>query len=492
MKISAKPLLIWYLVVIILLVASIMTLGDTYSMYVYRESTVNDGVEVSTKPEGILEVSDIEKQDKLVKVSLRAIAPGTAETSITYTADLDDPGRYQSISGANLTVTEAGVILNENFDFGGNQYTMTSIGLAFLGTALFFIRCFLKRVKKDFFAYRTILDLGLAMYFTVMTFTFGGVSVLYFIKPEILNASLFFDYAGNALSLVVLCTIPVLVIFAFFMALSNFRLITKEGFRPVNLLGIFIGVFMLLGALGCFALLEYAPFLTDYSTKGIAAYILKTAMASAFLYFECILLATIVCLQRAARFNPEYNKDFIIILGCAIRKDGTLFPLIRGRVDRAIKFYKDQLEATGKKAVFVPSGGQGSDEIISEGEAMKRYLLEQGIEESQIMAETRSATTLENMKFSQELISQVKADAKVAFSTTNYHVFRGGMFAREAGMHASGMGSKTKWYFWPNAEVREFIGLIVNEIRVHISVVIGLTVLSVIMANLGQIMKMLL
>jgi uncharacterized SAM-binding protein YcdF (DUF218 family) len=80
----------------------------------------------------------------------------------------------------------------------------------------------------------------------------------------------------------------------------------------------------------------------------------------------------------------------------------------------------------------------------------------------------------------------------VAFSTTNYHVFRGGMFAREAGMHASGMGSKTKWYFWPNAEVREFVGLIVNEIWVHIGVVFGLVVISVFMANLGTIMKFLL
>jgi uncharacterized SAM-binding protein YcdF (DUF218 family) len=151
-----------------------------------------------------------------------------------------------------------------------------------------------------------------------------------------------------------------------------------------------------------------------------------------------------------------------------------------------------QLEETGKKAVFVPSGGQGSDEVISEGEAMKRYLLEQGIEEEQIMAETRSTTTLENMKFSAELIKERDPDAKVAFSTTNYHVFRGGMFAREVGLKAAGMGAKTKWYFWPNAEVREFIGLVVNEKWVHVGVVLGLAVISIIVANLGNIMDLIL
>ena len=84
--------------------------------------------------------------------------------------------------------------------------------------------------------------------------------------------------------------------------------------------------------------------------------------------------------------------------------------------------------------MFVPSGGQGSDEIISEGEAMKRYLLEQGIPEEQIMPETKSTNTLENMKFSKELIGD--NDAKVAFSTTNYHVFRSGLFSNQAKLKA--------------------------------------------------------
>ena len=492
MKISVKPLIISYIVIIVLMFVGLLTLGDTYSIYMVRVEPGNDVVNVDLEPEGVVEVADITMMENQVKVTIRAVAPGDTTVLTTYTMDKDNPGKYQSMMGSEITVTDRNIILNGNFDFGGNQYTLSGIALIFLATAVFFLRGFIIRRKKDFFSYRTILDLGLFLYFTMLTAVFGGVSVLYFARPELLSASLFFDYAGNALGLVVILTIPLLSIFAVFMALSNLRLIMKEGFRPVNLLGIFIGVFMILGALGCFYLLQYAPFLIDYSILGIFMYVAKTATAAAFLYVEIILLATVICLQMAARFKPSYNKDFIIILGCAIRKDGTLFPLIRGRVDKAIEFYKNQLEATGKKAIFVPSGGQGSDEIISEGEAMKRYLLEQGIEEEQNMAETESTTTLENMKFSQNLISKVKADAKVAFSTTNYHVFRGGMFAREAGMKASGMGSKTKWFFWPNAEVREFIGLVVNEIWVHIGVVFGLALISVIMANMGQILKMIL
>ena len=492
MKISIKPLLICYAVIIIAMVVSLPVFGDVYSMYNPRISPETDKLEVNLEPEGIVEVKEIRETKENYQVFFKALKPGNVFAEIRYYADKDNPNKFMQIRGATLIVTKPHIILNEDVDFGGNQYTLMGLALLFLVTTIHFTRCYLVRRKHDFFAYRTILDIGLALYFFIMTAVFGGVNVLYFLRPDLLNASLFFDYAGNALSLVVLATVPLILIFACFMGFSNLRLITKEGFRPVNLLGIFIGVFMIVAAATCFYLLEYSPFLVDESKMGVAMFLAKTAFASAFLYFECILLASTVCLQRAGRFNPTYNKDYIVILGCAIKKDGTLYPLIRGRVDRAIKFYKDQLEATGKKAVFVPSGGQGSDEIISEGEAMKRYLLEQGIEESQIMAETRSTTTLENMKFSQELISKEQPNAKVAFSTTNYHVFRGGMFAREAGMHASGMGAKTKWYFWPNAEVREFVGLIVNEIWVHIGVVFGLVAISVFMANLGTIMKFLL
>ncbi len=111
----------------------------------------------------------------------------------------------------------------------------------------------------------------------------------------------------------------------------------------------------------------------------------------------------ITCLQAAYRKIP-YDKDYIIILGCAIRKDGTLYPLIQGRVEQAIDFWKKQYQSTGKKAVFVPSGGQGDDEIIAEAKAMERYLLEKGIPQELILAEDKSTTTRENMKFSKELI----------------------------------------------------------------------------------------
>ena len=142
------------------------------------------------------------------------------------------------------------------------------------------------------------------------------------------------------------------------------------------------------------------------------------------------------------------------------------------------EFWKEQRQRTGKTAVFVPSGGKGSDEIIAEGEAMKRYLLEQGIPEEYILAETNSTTTYENMKFSKELIEKINPSAKIAFSTTNYHVMRAGILACKAGLEAEGMGARTKWYFWPNALLREVVGMFAYRPKIQLLSMLILTLLA--------------
>ena len=223
-----------------------------------------------------------------------------------------------------------------------------------------------------------------------------------------------------------------------------------------------------------------------YNENAVEMYIvlfLQTAVAVIVTYLEYILIATIVHGVKAAKHIPTLDKDYIIILGCQIKKDGTLTPLLKSRADRAIEFAKLQKEKTGKDIVFVPSGGKGTDETIAEGEAIKNYLLEQGINEEQILLENKSKNTYENIKFSKELIDSKNPDAKIAFSTTNYHVYRAGAIAQEQGINVEGIGVKTKTYFWINAFIREFIATIVTNIKTHafmITAINGLMILMVV------------
>ena len=274
---------------------------------------------------------------------------------------------------------------------------------------------------------------------------------------------------------------PLLFIFATAMCISNASLLRHEGRSFVNMLGVILSVLLVGGVLFLFFFDMYA---SGSQFEVMMHDLFINLFAAIYLYFECMVLGIMVADAIAARYEPDKDKDFIIILGCSLMKDGTPTPLLKGRVDRAIEFARRQKEETGKDLIFVTSGGQGPGEVISESLSMKNYLLSQGIPEDRIIMEDKSANTFENMQFSKEKILAIKPDAKIAFSTTNYHVFRSGLYARRNKMKAQGIGAKTKWYFWPNAAVREFVGLLTAHklkqaviLGSMIAIYVGLTLL---------------
>jgi hypothetical protein len=125
-----------------------------------------------------------------------------------------------------------------------------------------------------------------------------------------------------------------LAILAFALALSNLRLVRHEGFRPMNLLGVFLGVVMM-GGIVVMTIMTSHMYYQSVETlfQSPKSYFLAAFMSIAFsfiyCYFECMLLSTIVCAILSTRYKPAYDLDYIIILGCAIRADGTPTPLLR-------------------------------------------------------------------------------------------------------------------------------------------------------------------
>ena len=98
--------------------------------------------------------------------------------------------------------------------------------------------------------------------------------------------------------------------------------------------------------------------------------------------------------------------------------------------------------------------------------------------------EDRSTSTYENMLFSKQIIDSIDPKAKVLFSTNGFHVFRSGLMAHRVKMRAVGIGAKTKWYFWPNAMVREFVGLLSQHRLKQALILIGLISVYVAMTML--------
>ena len=279
-----------------------------------------------------------------------------------------------------------------------------------------------------------------------------------------------------------------LIILCILMGISNVELMRREGARPKNLVGTLLELPFILGTFAVYIVAQMMALADTYTTAPGLDWI--TDAVPLFLYAlidygECLIIAMLIMGFVAARQKPTYDRDYIIILGCSIRKDGGLKPLLKGRANRAIRYAWDQEIASGKPVKFVPSGGKGSDEVMSEGSAMALYLMSHGAEYDEILPEKKSMNTYENFVFSKKLIDAEKPDAKIAFATTNYHMLRSGMLARKIGIaDIEGIASDTKWYFWPNGFAREIVAIMAMLENYHIAAIIVMMVVCGVFAVL--------
>ena len=400
----------------------------------------------------------------------------------------EKPGTYpfwirdedgQSLFYDELHVTKAGTVFSmQSGNFTGDTTVIFGITLLLLGTGVLCLVHFAKLRGSLLYTYDAILAFGGGVFCSIT-----GLNLLNFFIRRVTHTDLFgmrevyqqLSLSGGTFMII---TAPLIVLFSLLMIISNIELLRHERFRIQNILGIGTGLLLILLNAGGFWQLM-ADFTGSVQQVRIF-YTINTVYCTGYAYFECILLGAVVCGIRAARHVPERNQDFIVILGCGFRKDGSLPPLIRGRVDKALEFWKRQKQENGIQAVLIPSGGQGPDEPMPEAEAMGRYLRSCGVPEEAILQEEKSRNTYQNMEFSEKLIREKtgsKEKHRAIFVTTNYHVFRSGVWANLAGFHAEGLGSRTKWWFWPNAFIRECIGLFANRIPQEIAWLVILVLL---------------
>ncbi len=343
------------------------------------------------------------------------------------------------------------------------------LALYAFGMILALLWAFREQIRYNPYSYNTIFYFGFALFAFFVLITLVSLALRIARSPELYTTDgVLHALLGSAKSYMIY-SLPFLVVFCAALCVSNAALLRHEGRRLINVLGVFLSFLILAGAA---FLLRFDAYVWGSRMEVMLHDLVANVFASVYLYFECMLIGTIVADAIAADYEPEKNKDFLIVLGCGLKPDGTPTPLLQGRLDRALAFSEQQKAETGKEPVFVTSGGKGSDEPVSESEAMARYLLDHGVPEARILREDRSTNTFENMQFSKEKIWAIDPEAKIAFSTTNFHVFRSGLFARRVKMRAVGMGAKTKWYYWPNAAVREFAGLLTRH-RVKQALILG-------------------
>ena len=339
-----------------------------------------------------------------------------------------------------------------------------------------------RQYKNKKYSYDIIMNLGLLIFININIIRQINLLIQ---NWNVLNIVDIYNNTLDSFSYFAMLTLPCIIVLAIYSIITNIILINKEGVRYKNLLGIVLGIIALIGLYGSQTIYMLTTKVVLKSEYVIMKKVIDIIINVVLSYLYTLIIATLYCNIKAAKHIPKLDKDFVIILGSQIRKDGALTPLLKARVDKAIEFAKLQKEKNGKDIVFVPSGGKGNDEIMPEAEAMKKYLIEQGINENNIIIENKSTNTFENMKYSNSIIKKNKKNANISFATTNFHVFRSGVIANECGIDCEGMGSPTKWYFYTNALIREFVANLVQERKKHITLIILMNVSAIILIAIG-------
>ncbi|KEK21920.1 YdcF family protein [Bacillus gaemokensis] len=289
-----------------------------------------------------------------------------------------------------------------------------------------------------------------------------------------------FESGNNILHFIVILPILALIFMIpfgivalmFGLFLNAKILMQREGKRFTNSL-------TLIAALGILLFILF-PFLSPESLFSLHLLPIFGGIFLIILYFF-IHLSNFLTAYFLYQFNRlKRNQDFIIVLGSGLIND-KVPPLLASRINKAIDFYWKQAAVTTPPTIIF-SGGQGSDENLPEAEAMQKYAVEKGIPIEHTVQENKSVNTYQNMLFSKKIMDSLKLNGEYnsIFTTNNFHLFRAGIYARQAGLNSQGIGSKTAFYYWPNAMIREYVAIVVMERKRHmrfVGTILGISIL---------------
>ena len=132
----------------------------------------------------------------------------------------------------------------------------------------------------------------------------------------------------------------------------------------------------------------------------------------------------------------EHNDkcDYLLILGGNVIGADTPSPQLFERMKAAAKYLTEN-----PNVIAIPCGGcfrKGQKK--SEAGIIADYLISQGIEKSRIVLEDKSTTTYENFEFAAGIIKNHSGKdlggLSVAFLSSDYHIFRASVIAKQSGI----------------------------------------------------------
>ena len=249
-----------------------------------------------------------------------------------------------------------------------------------------------------------------------------------------------------------------LLIVPFFLIHNGIIMIRREGHSLSTMLSLLLGLVIGFGEISTFLFLLWVEnsggsgrLVSTLEHTALINYLISVTVIYGSVAFLMFMLYSVFLMI----IPPRKDFDYIIIHGAGLLDGDRVPKLLQDRIDKAIDVYMSDPSPT----IMIPSGGQGSDETVSEAEAMSRYMMDKGIPEYRIIKEDKSTTTMENLENCKKLIDRMEGRKYTTLVTSNYHVYRALRYCRKIGLDCTGIGSHVAFYYWPSALIREFVAI---------------------------------
>ena len=213
-------------------------------------------------------------------------------------------------------------------------------------------------------------------------------------------------------------------------------------------------------ALVCICLIAVILFYSFVPMVGLKFPIFSKYLTRAFTALLILGLLVIgiteAIIIRKSFGDPNEPVDYVIVLGAKVNANGPSVSLW----DRICAAY--EYAEAHPDTILILSGGQGTDEPITESECMFRELFWMGIDPNRLWCEGHATSTWENLQFSLDLIEQKTGQrpTKIGVLSSEYHLFRASLFARACDVEFVGIPARTsRWGQRINHFMREVAGV---------------------------------
>lgn len=198
-------------------------------------------------------------------------------------------------------------------------------------------------------------------------------------------------------------------------------------------------------------------YITDRWQKGAGKAILSVILIGILAFFT-LFFATLGQVVAHSHYTAE-NQSTVIVLGCQIRGSKPSSTL-KARCKVAANYLENHPDA-----VAIATGGQGSDEDLSEGQCIYQLMTEAGIAPERIWIEDKSTNTDENIANAKIIMEENGLSTDVAVATSEYHQYRASLICKKNGLTAASISSASSKRAKPTFFTREVFGVWVQWLQ---------------------------